>query len=339
MSLTRLFVSLLFVCLQKSGLGAPIGDLPLQSDGHHLDARRGIELSTADPDRIVYPEDVTRDSYGNPVTPFHGLLEHNVDIGHMTDINKLPIPQDNRASTAEKGFVIPSYASGITKVETLFPNAPEFPLVAPTKGSSPSVDNNEPLPETKPITIHNFIVPPYRDDEKKVIYPTLEVNTQATLLFVDNKFVTPPPNGQSAQGPTIPGAAQPIDISHQVIDTHIPDRNKNSGSGDIYRGSFGGSAGILGDPQPLGWTYTQRGNPQAPVNQRHPMTQQGHGTVLDFNLLPPPSSNEQVSLCSAIKSFDTNLTYTHLNTIQIVPASDFAHQRVSELSSVQWIYI
>lgn len=286
MSSKRCIVSfVLFYLVCSQAVPVPnqptVNKLPLQSSSIGLEVN---PVSPRDPDAIVYPDEITRDSYGNPVTPFHGLLEHEVDIGHMTDVhsNKDPGPLDKRGSfnrtvTDAAGFVIPSYASGITKVETLFPNAPKFPLIVPTK-----TPNNVAVIE--PIDISNDILPPFRDNEPKRIYPKVEVNTQATIFFPDSDFfnkavtvVNPSTTKPTARAP------EPVKVNHA----------------DIYIGSFGGSGGILGDPQPLGFAYKgqQMGGPSIPTSFH-----QQPGSAPDINLLPPraptptpPSSSQPVS--------------------------------------------
>lgn len=313
------------MCLRRSyaipaGNLPTINHLPLQLGDHTLDGAK-VNLTVRDPDAIVYPDEIIRDSYGNAVTPFNGLVEeYNVDIGHMTDINANinpnPSPVDNRgtfekkATTDASGFVIPSYASGITKVETLFPNAPKFPLVAPTKGQGFDQPAPPPPPARDPLQLSNDILPPFKDDGDRIIYPTIEVNTQATLFFPDPTFFnnnknnvqinnnninnTPPP-------PQPPSATTPSPPVHGGV----------SDDGDIYRGSFGGAPGVLGEPQPLGSAYGQKNDerpsipsssvelPKIPVHHHHQHVQipvqspspqpqaPHHGSFLDLNLLPP----------------------------------------------------
>lgn len=274
------FVSslVLTVCFGAVCLAIPINEvptintLPLQVDGHALDSGAANKKpgSIRDPDAIVYPDEIIRDSYGNPVTPFHGLVEPHLDIGHMTDVNPEHSQLDRRGSfnqtttKDQSGFVIPSYASGIMKVETLFPNAPIFPLVAPSKkNSNGAADIPEPTFE-----LSNDILPPYKDDEQKVNYPVIEVNTQATIFFPDANFF----NQVNGQNPSPTSTKAP---------THTPVVNKAVSQSGIYTGGFGGSSGVLGSPQPLGLAYANKGN--RPVNSNN-----NNGPFLDVNLLPPP---------------------------------------------------
>lgn len=324
------FVSLLLL-LCGSGLAIPVSEvptvnnLPLQSDGHALDSAVPKTGSDRDPDAIVYPDEITRDSYGNAVTPFDGLAETHLDIGHMTDVNAKDEPQlDNRASlnksSTDQGFVIPSYASGIMKVETLFPNAPVFPLVAPTK-------NGDKTAAREPIELSNDILPPYKNDEQKIQYPSIEVNTQATIFFPDSAFF------HQINGQGNPNNNEDHTKIKTTTTTKAP-LNANSG---IYTGGFGGSAGVLGSPQPLGFAYANKkqgasipSSPEVPVQ---------HGSFLDVNLLPPPPpapsapSSKPVSiycrrasrakkvLLDSISFYKLYSTYLH---IQVPPVSHYS---------------
>lgn len=301
----RLFVSLLIVlCLSISGrraipIGETIGVNTLQLGGHALDSV-SRPVRERDPDAIVYPDEITRDSYGNAVTPFHDLVQRETaqssDIGHMTDVNSIkPGISDRTGSTTDAaGFVIPSYASGITKIETLLPKAPIFPLVAPTKKTVPE------------ISLSNDILPPYKEDEQRINYPHVEVNTQATLFFPDPAFFNnkkPTMNQDENIGPVAVPAQPPLPATPAPIATTTTQRSVSNG--DIYRGSFGGAPGIIGEPQPLGYYHTMNqrkpatssssGHQQVqvltqppPSSPSHHQQQPQHGSFLDLNLLPPP---------------------------------------------------
>lgn len=319
----------LILCLRRSwalpaGNLPSINQLPLQLGDHTLDGT--TKVTVRDPDAIVYPDEIIRDSYGNAVTPFSGLVEdHNVDIGHMTDINAKHPPVDNRgtfekkATTDASGFVIPSYASGITKVETLFPNAPKFPLIAPpTKGQGfdQPAPPPSPPPASDPIELSNDILPPFKDDGDRIIYPTIEVNTQATLFFPDPSFFNNDKKKNNHNNDFInnntPAPSPPPATTRSPPPVH--GGGVISGDdGDIYRGSFGGAPGILGEPQPLGSAYTPKNEerpsipssaveiPKIPVHHhqhvqipvqsspsREPQApHHSHGSFLDLNLLPP----------------------------------------------------
>lgn len=298
----RLFVSLLIVlCLSGGRRAIPIGETigvnTLQLGGHALDSV-SRPVRERDPDAIVYPDEITRDSYGNAVTPFHDLSI----IGHMTDVNSIkPGISDRTGSTTDAaGFVIPSYASGITKIETLLPKAPIFPLVAPTKKTVPE------------ISLSNDILPPYKEDEQRINYPHVEVNTQATLFFPDPAFFNnkkPTTNQNENIGPVAVPAQPTLPTTPAPIAFTTTQRSVSNG--DIYRGSFGGAPGIIGEPQPLGYYHTMNQrkpatssssghqqvqvltqpptmSPPPPSSPSHHQQQPQHGSFLDLNLLPPP---------------------------------------------------
>lgn len=323
--LVVLVASTLVVHANPIGESAQINSLPLQNDGHALDTtnnKLAVKVSGQDADAIVFPDQITRDSYGNPVTPFHGLVVP--DIGHMTDVNNKEQELDTRgpfnktATTDASGFVIPSYASGITKVEILQPpNAPVFPLVAPTKKSA-----TEATPALN--TLANDILPPYQEHEQKIQYPTIEVNTQATIFFPDPAFFNQINNQQQPGNkvnhiPVVPSQLTTTTAStittttksseHLAVPTLVgnivgPLGQKTNNGGDIYRGTFGGSSGVLGEPQPLGYYHVNKKNGQPavapttsisiPHHHHHVQqsaaqapTQSHHSTFLDLNLLPP----------------------------------------------------
>lgn len=77
---------------------------------------QGRSISTTpDKDRITYPDDVIRDSYGNIVSPYVPLQDSTGlgitgagAIGHLTDVNK-----SGGSAQQNLPFVVPSYASGI----------------------------------------------------------------------------------------------------------------------------------------------------------------------------------------------------------------------------------
>ena len=106
---------------------------------------KALETSTIinlpNPDAIVYPDKIAHDSYGNIVTPYTTLvddpalnavtpsvnqLKHisggsaSSGIGHMTDVNRDGGFSDNNSGkiATKLGFIVPSYASGVTKVDT-----------------------------------------------------------------------------------------------------------------------------------------------------------------------------------------------------------------------------
>lgn len=280
-----------------------------------------------DPDAIVYPDQITRDSYGNPVTPFNDLAGAADGIGHMTDINKEK-KEETVNSRIDSGFVIPSYAGGITQIEILPPkqnsNRPEFPAVAPSKKTTPEISND--------------ILPPFREDEPKIKYPTVDVNvnTQATIFFPDSNFFNQsgvPSQSHSSTTTPRPKPTQSTTVHHHQDTTRVTPPpttivkkpTRPSSNGDVYQGGFGGAAGILGEAQPLGTELVHKqghhhqhhhdhhhhNQPAAPVvpsaippptfvsaaapvapTPTAPITIHG---LLDVNLLPPrpPTATEQ----------------------------------------------
>lgn len=272
------FVSLL--CISYSVVHSiPVNELPLQTDGHVLDARPSLASVTGrDPDAIVYPDEITRDSYGNAVTPFSSS---SVDVGLMTDINK-DEQLNSRGSVINEtktiaGFVIPGYASGIMKVETLLPpNAPIFPLVVPPPKKQEHESSS--IASAKyPFDISNDILPPYKD-EPKIKYPAIEVNTQATIFYPDVNFFSQISSHNNKTFTTTSTKSPP------TINT-----NKKNTNSDIYTGGFGGAPGILGEPQPLGIALFPF--PKTPTGQHPPETKNPQVT-LNVNLLPPLPPSE-----------------------------------------------
>lgn len=273
-------------------LSIPVNELPLQTDGHILDARPSLtSVVGRDPDAIVYPDEITRDSYGNAVTPFSSA----VGVGLMTDINKDEQLNTrgssggsgvlNETTKTVAGFIIPGYASGIMKVETLLPpNAPIFPLVVPPPKKQ----------EHETRVISNDILPPYRDDEPKIKYPELEVNTQATLFFPDANFfnqISSNSDNNNKVDKKLTTTTTTTTKSPPAIKTPVApvQTNKKKTSSDIYTGGFGGAPGILGIPQPLGIALIPRIEPPShPILQGNKPPHHQEGTpILNVNLLPP----------------------------------------------------
>lgn len=121
---------------------------------------------TQDPDSIVFPSQkpnaatTSRDSYGNPVTPFTTLPDqpitirtptNQMEVGHKTDVNKdegVILSGNNRPNSVNNGqtsdgtlaFVLPSYASGITQVHAK-PNLSGIPQPGNSNSASLSSGN------------------------------------------------------------------------------------------------------------------------------------------------------------------------------------------------------
>lgn len=121
---------------------------------------------TQDPDSIVFPSQkpnaatTSRDSYGNPVTPFTTLPDqpitirtptNQMEVGHKTDVNKdegVILSGNNRPNSGNNGqtsdgtlaFVLPSYASGITQVHAK-PNLSGIPQPGNSNSASLSSGN------------------------------------------------------------------------------------------------------------------------------------------------------------------------------------------------------
>lgn len=242
-------------------------------------------------DSIVFPDRVPKvaqqDSYGNPVTPFTTLPDvpasnptfPNVEIGHHTDVNKqtptvvesknsnpeIKIPLQPTTSAAggpsadSLGFILPSYASGITKLETF---ASGTVTVKPLLNNIPKPGTNllPPLSNGNynfaDLTAHNYQTQqqPLSEVKKPITTTTTtttpsynngQFSSQGTLSNY-NRFGVPENNQDSYSNinlQSIPQQPQP-GISDSLKPPKIPQYNEaiifpksdSTGSGIVFGG-------------------------------------------------------------------------------------------------------
>lgn len=152
--------------------------------------------TTPDKDRITYPDDLIRDSYGNIVKPYVPLLDstgtgitgagtigHHSEIGPLTDVNK-------SGGNAQQNlpFVVPSYASGIL-TGSAGVKVPLSDLLPPLSSGNYNYPELQGITGAKPSNIPQQNV---HQNEVSSSYADSGSSFGSTAPAVSTNFVSPP---------------------------------------------------------------------------------------------------------------------------------------------------
>lgn len=231
--------------------------------------------TTPDKDRITYPDDLIRDSYGNIVKPYVPLLDstgtgitgtgaigHHSEIGPLTDVNK-----SGGSVQQNLPFVVPSYASGILTGSTGI-KVPLSDLLPPLSSGNYNYPELQGNTGAKPSIVPQQNV---HQNEVSSSYADSGSSFGSTAPAVSTNFVSPP--ASSAIPSTTHGNyAAPPPLNTPQSPPQKPSTNPNQQPDQIP---------VFIQIQPA---YGGQGN----FGQKPPVTTPtGHGSP-NKNVLPPP---------------------------------------------------
>lgn len=146
--------------------------------------------TTPDKDRITYPDDLIRDSYGNIVKPYVPLLDSTGTgitgtgaIGHHTDVNK-----SGGSAQQNLPFVVPSYASGIL-TGSAGVKVPLSDLLPPLSSGNYNYPELQGIAGTKPSTVPQQNV---QQNEVSSTYADSGTSFGSSAPAVSTNFISPP---------------------------------------------------------------------------------------------------------------------------------------------------